>query len=178
MAGSAKRWTRGSKPWARRRRIESMETMPSRPRPEDPGSRRRTVLGVVAGLLAGAAALGVGQLIAGLTGANGSPVVAVGQLQIDHTPEWLKNFAIKEFGSHDKLALVIGIVCVLAIFAGVIGVLAVRRFGYGLAGLGAFTVIRVFAGAAPPGARGARPRAPPARAGAGGLPPAGRGGPL
>ncbi len=129
-----------------------METMRSRPRPEDPGARRRTVLGVIAGILAGAAALGVGQLIAGLTGANGSPVVAVGQLQIDHTPEWLKNFAITEFGSHDKLALVIGIVAVLAIFAGVIGLLAVHRMGYGLAGLGVFTVIGLFAAVTRPGA--------------------------
>ena len=63
-------------------------------------------------MLAAATALGVGQLVAGLTGANGSPVVAVGQLQIDFTPPWLKNFAINEFGSDDKLALVSGILVV------------------------------------------------------------------
>src|ERR1700734_2215329 len=95
---------------------------------------RRAAIGAVAGVLAGAAALGVGQLVAGLTGANGSPVVAVGQLQIDHTPPWLKNFAITEFGSNDKLALVTGIIIVLAIFAALIGVLAVRRWAYGMAG--------------------------------------------
>lgn len=113
-------------------------------------ARRRTGLGVITGVLAAAAALGVGQLVAGLTGANGSPVVAVGQLQIDHTPAWLKNFAISEFGSDDKLALVIGILVVLAIFAAVIGALAARRLAYGMAGLGVFTVIGLVAAATRP----------------------------
>jgi hypothetical protein len=78
---------------------------------------RRTGLGAIAGVLAAATALGVGQLVAGVTGANGSPVVAVGQLQIDFTPPWLKNFAITEFGSDDKLVLVSGILVVVAIWA-------------------------------------------------------------
>jgi DMSO/TMAO reductase YedYZ molybdopterin-dependent catalytic subunit len=132
-----------------------MELMGSRPGRREPGAGRRVGLGVLAGLLAGAAALGVGQLVAGFTGASGSPVVAVGQLQIDHTPPWLKNFAITEFGSDDKLALVIGIVAVLAIFAAVIGVLAVRRMAYGLAGLAAFAVIGITAAATRPTATAA-----------------------
>src|SRR6202050_3941634 len=100
--------------------------------------RGRAGRGAVAGLLAAGAALGVGQLVAGLTGANGSPVVAVGQLQIDFTPPWLKNFAINEFGSDDKLVLVCGILAVLAIFAAVIGAAATRRLAYGMAGGGVF----------------------------------------
>src|SRR6266851_3999836 len=91
------------------------------------GSGRRAGLGAIAGLLAAGTALGVGQFVAGLTGADGSPVVAVGQLQIDFTPPWLKNFAIREFGSHDKLVLVSGIVVVLGLFAAGLGVLALRR---------------------------------------------------
>ena len=104
-----------------------METRGSKRAPRDPGAGRRAVLGAIAGVLAAATALGVGQLVAGLTGANGSPVVAVGQLQIDFTPPWLKNFAINEFGSDDKLVLVSGILVVLGIFAAVIGVAATRR---------------------------------------------------
>ena len=69
---------------------------------------RRPGLGAVAGLLAAGTALGVGQFVAGLTGASGSPVVAVGELQIDFTPPWLKNFAISTFGANDKLALISG----------------------------------------------------------------------
>ena len=48
--------------------------------------RRSLGLGAVAGVLAAGAALGAGQFVAGLTGASGSPVVAVGELQIDFTP--------------------------------------------------------------------------------------------
>ena len=116
----------------------------------DPGARRRAGLGAIAGLLAAATALGVGQLVAGLTGANGSPVVAVGQLQIDFTPPWLKNFAINEFGSDDKLVLVSGILVVLGIFAAVIGVAAARRLGYGMAGLLVFAAIGLTAAATRP----------------------------
>src|SRR5215469_18032584 len=104
-----------------------METKGSRRGPSDPRAGRRAGLGAIAGVLAAATALGVGQLVAGLTGANGSPVVAVGQLQIDFTPPWLKNFAIREFGGHDKQILVGGILVVLALFAAVLGVLAMRR---------------------------------------------------
>jgi DMSO/TMAO reductase YedYZ molybdopterin-dependent catalytic subunit len=118
-------------------------------------ARRRAGLGAITGVLAAAVALGVGQLVAGLTGANGSPVVAVGQLQIDHTPVWLKDFAISEFGSDDKLALVIGILVVLAIFAAVIGALAARRLAYGMAGLGVFTVIGLIAATTRPTATAA-----------------------
>ena len=114
------------------------------------GSRRRAGLGAVAGLLAAGTALGVGQLVAGFTGANGSPVVAVGQLQIDFTPPWLKNFAINEFGSDDKLVLVSGILVVLAIFAAVIGALATRRLAYGMAGLAVFAAVGLTAAATRP----------------------------
>ncbi len=110
----------------------------------------RAGLGAIAGLLAAGTALGVGQLVAGLTGASGSPVVAVGELQIDFTPPWLKNFAIREFGPDDKLILVSGILVVLAIFAAVIGAAATRRMAYGLAGLGVFAAVGLTAAATRP----------------------------
>jgi DMSO/TMAO reductase YedYZ molybdopterin-dependent catalytic subunit len=121
----------------------------------DPWFGRRAGLGAIAGVLAAGTALGVGQLVAGLTGANGSPVVAVGQLQIDHTPPWLKNFAITEFGSDDKIALVTGILIVLAIFAAAIGVAATRRLSYGMTGLAVFAVIGLTAAATRPNATAA-----------------------
>ena len=111
---------------------------------------RRAGLGAIAGVLAAGTALGVGQLVAGLTGASGSPVVAVGELQIDFTPPWLKNFAITEFGADDKLVLVGGILVVLAIFAAVIGAAATRRMAYGMIGLGVFAVIGLTAAATRP----------------------------
>jgi DMSO/TMAO reductase YedYZ molybdopterin-dependent catalytic subunit len=127
-----------------------MDMTGNRRGPSDHRARRRAGLGAIAGVLAAAAALGVGQLVAGLTGANGSPVVAVGQLQIDFTPPWLKNFAINEFGSDDKLVLVSGILVVLGIFAAVIGVAATRRLRYGMAGLVVFAAIGLTAAATRP----------------------------
>src|SRR6516165_2620580 len=140
---------RPGKPGSRPHRITDMRDQRSR---ED---RRRAGLGAVAGLLTAATALGVGQLVAGLTGANGSPVVAVGQLQIDFTPPWLKNFAITEFGPDDKLVLVGGILVVLAIFAALIGVAATRRLAYGMAGLAVFAAIGLTAAATRPTATAA-----------------------
>ncbi len=115
----------------------------------------RAGLGALAVLLTGAVAVGAGQLVAGLTSPGASPVVAVGQLQIDFTPPALKNFAIRAFGSHDKLVLVSGILLVLALFAAALGALAMRRLRYGLAGLAVFAVIGVIAAATRPAASAA-----------------------
>jgi DMSO/TMAO reductase YedYZ molybdopterin-dependent catalytic subunit len=97
--------------------------------------------GIVTGLITAAVALGVGQLVAGITGPQGSPVVAVGSAAIDLTPPPLKNFAISTFGSNDKTALVTGILVLLAVFAAAIGAAAFRRLSYGVAGLAVFTGI-------------------------------------
>ena len=103
------------------------------------------VRGVLAGLLAGAVGVCVGFLISGLTGPAGSPVVAVAQLGIDLSPPPLKNFAIREFGTHDKLVLQIGVLVVLALFAAVIGVLAQRREANGLVGIAIFGAVGLVA---------------------------------
>ena len=108
--------------------------------------------GAAAGLLAGAVALGVAELTAAATGPVGAPVVAVGEAAINLTPVPVKEFAIAHFGTHDKQALVAGILVLLAGFAAVTGVLAVRRLGLGLAGLAVFAVVGVTAGISRPGA--------------------------
>jgi hypothetical protein len=46
----------------------------------------REAAGALAGLLAGAVALGVAELTAAATGARGAPVVAVGEAAINFTP--------------------------------------------------------------------------------------------
>ncbi len=113
---------------------------------------RHDGLGAVVGLLAAATALGVGQFVAGLTGADGSPVVAVGQLQIDFTPPWLKNFAISQFGPDDKTILVGGILVVIALCAALIGMIAMERLARGMAGLAVFAVVGLTAAATRPNA--------------------------
>jgi DMSO/TMAO reductase YedYZ molybdopterin-dependent catalytic subunit len=111
---------------------------------------RARALGVATGLITAFVALGVAQLVAGITGPQGSPVVAVGGAAIDATPAPVKNFAISAFGSNDKRVLLTGILVVLAVFAALIGVAAMRRLGYGLAGLGVFTLIGLLAVATRP----------------------------
>jgi DMSO/TMAO reductase YedYZ molybdopterin-dependent catalytic subunit len=114
--------------------------------------RARLLYGALAGLLTGAVAVGVGQLVASLGAQNSSPLVAVGDAAIGLAPQPVKNFAISEFGTHDKTVLLIGIGVVLAICAAVIGMLGTRRLAFGLAGLGVFAAIGLSAAGTRPGA--------------------------
>ena len=104
-----------------------------------------TAVGGLIGLLAAAVALGLAQLVAGLTGIAGEPVIAVGGAAIDLTPVPVKDFAIQHFGSNDKTVLLAGIYIVLALFAMVTGIAARRRIGYGLAGLAVFAALGIAA---------------------------------
>jgi len=106
---------------------------------------RARARGVLAGLLSGTVGVSIGYLVAGLTGPVGSPVVAVAQLLIDLSPPAAKDFAIRNFGTHDKLVLQIGVLVVLAAFAAVIGVLAQRSLALGVAGVGLFAVVGTIA---------------------------------
>ena len=124
---------------------------------QDEHEESRSVVGVLAagalaGVLAAAVALGVAELAAAIIGPNSAPVIAVGETAINLTPIPVKDFAIMHFGSHDKQALVAGILVMLAGFAALIGVLAVRRIGYGLAGLAVFAGLGVTAALRLPGA--------------------------
>ena len=100
-----------------------------------PRSDRRRGAGAAIGLLSGAVALGIAQLTAGLVGGASSPVIAVGEWTIDASPEWLKSFAIRTFGSNDKAALLTGMGVVLVAAAIVLGIVSVRRPRAGIAGL-------------------------------------------
>jgi DMSO/TMAO reductase YedYZ molybdopterin-dependent catalytic subunit len=106
---------------------------------------RLAIRGALAGLLSAAVALGVAELVAGITGPLSSPVIAVGGVAINLTPVPLKDFAIAHFGSNDKNVLLAGIVVQLAIFAAVIGMLAIRWLWLGLAGLAVFGALGVAA---------------------------------
>jgi DMSO/TMAO reductase YedYZ molybdopterin-dependent catalytic subunit len=101
--------------------------------------------GVATGLITAFVAIGVAQLVAGFTGPQFAPVVAVGGAAIDNTPAPVKNFAISAFGSNDKRVLVAGILVVLAVFAALIGIAALHRLAFGLAGLALFTLVGLLA---------------------------------
>ncbi|WP_225847792.1 molybdopterin-dependent oxidoreductase [Streptomyces sp. HPF1205] len=105
----------------------------------------RVALAGLSGLLAGAAALGVAELVSGAVRPQAGPVTAVGGAVIDRTPPALKDYAVRHFGTNDKLVLQLGIVVVLALFAIALGVTALRFPRTGCAGVPAFGVIGVAA---------------------------------
>ncbi|HSH33216.1 MAG TPA: molybdopterin-dependent oxidoreductase [Actinomycetota bacterium] len=115
------------------------------PAPSERPTERYRFLGAVMGLLSAAVAIAVAHLVAGFVGREASPVIAVGSTAIDLTPEWLKSFAIRTFGSNDKTVLLIGIGLVLAIVAAVLGMASVRNRSIGLIGLTVFGLLGMVA---------------------------------
>ncbi len=111
----------------------------------------RALAGAAVGVLAAAVAIGASQLAAGLTVPQSSPVLAVGQTAIDLTPLPVKNFAISTFGSDDKIALLTGILVLLALYAAWVGTRAMRRLSSGLWGLSLFAFIGLYAALNRPG---------------------------
>jgi DMSO/TMAO reductase YedYZ molybdopterin-dependent catalytic subunit len=103
--------------------------------------RLRALTGALVGVLAAAVAMGAAQFAAGLGVPQSSPVLAVGQAAIDLTPGSVKDFAISAFGAHDKTVLLGGILVVIALYAAVVGILAVRRLALGMWGLAIFACI-------------------------------------
>ncbi len=105
-----------------------------------PQHRARIVTGSVIGLLTAGAALGAGELTAGLWGTS-APVVAVGDAIVDHSPTVLKEFAITVFGIYDKVVLVCGVVATVFLVAALAGVVALRRPAVGYAVLVLFAAV-------------------------------------
>jgi DMSO/TMAO reductase YedYZ molybdopterin-dependent catalytic subunit len=103
--------------------------------------RARGLIGAVVGILSAAVAVGAAQFASGLGVPQSSPVFAVGQAAIDLTPLPVKDFAVSAFGTNDKTVLLDGILVILALYAAVVGILAVRRLAFGLWGLAVFACI-------------------------------------
>ncbi|WDZ85269.1 molybdopterin-dependent oxidoreductase [Micromonospora cathayae] len=108
--------------------------------------------GALAGVTAGAVAIGVAELVAVATGPRSAPLVAVGGVVVDTVPEPLKQFAIDVFGRYDKVALLVGTAVLLAAFAAGLGVLATRRLAPAVAGVVAFGALGAVAALTRPGA--------------------------
>ncbi|MCU7826706.1 hypothetical protein KSNIM_34690, partial [Kitasatospora sp. DSM 101779] len=74
---------------------------------------------------------------------------------IDLAPTWLKEYAVRSFGTHDKAVLVTGILTVTALLATLAGLIALRRPGPGAAAVGPFGTVGIWAAASRPTARAA-----------------------
>ncbi|CAM5413761.1 oxidoreductase [Streptomyces spiroverticillatus] len=114
----------------------------------------RVPLAALSGLLAGFSALAVAELVAAAVRPEAGPVIAVGGAAIDRTPVAVKDWAIRQFGTNDKLVLQLGILAVLALFSIVIGVLAVRFRRAGAAGVLLFGVVGAVAATTRPDSTG------------------------
>jgi DMSO/TMAO reductase YedYZ molybdopterin-dependent catalytic subunit len=87
---------------------------------------RRRIRAALGGLVAAAAGLGLGELVAALAGGT-SPVVGVGTQLIDLAPGPAKDWAVKNLGTADKPILVGGVLVAVAVFALVAGAVGASR---------------------------------------------------
>lgn len=112
------------------------------------------LVGGLSGLFAGGAALAVGELAAVFAGAESAPAVAVGEWAIDLAPTPVKEFAIREFGTHDKTALLTGVYVILALVSAAAGVIARRQLTIASIIAGCFGVVGIVAASTRPNANG------------------------
>ncbi|MFG3409480.1 sulfite oxidase [Streptomyces sp. NPDC048142] len=117
-------------------------------------SLRRLCFGALSGLLAGYAALAVAELVAAAVRPESGPVIAVGGAAIDRTPSAVKDWAIRQFGTNDKLVLQLGILAVLCALALLLGVLATRRRRIGSLAVGAVGAVGALAATSRPDSTG------------------------
>lgn len=126
--------------------------MTTSPRPPEPRSdddagtgAGRRALGALAGLLAAAVALGVGELVAAFVGPASSPVIAVGDAVIALAPEPVTAFGIATFGTDDKTALVVGVLTVVAGYAALVDVAGLRNRRIAVLGIALFAAVGALA---------------------------------
>lgn len=105
--------------------------------------------GALTGLVAAALGLGLAELVAGISANLRSPVLDVGNRVVDLVPGFLKDIAIQLFGTKDKIALLVGIAVMLALYAAALGIIA-RKFHirYALLGVALFGVVGAAAASA------------------------------
>lgn len=102
------------------------------------GSRRWAA---ASGAVAAGAAVVVGELLAGLLSPSLSPLTAVGGAVIDAVPPAVKDWAISVFGTADKVALLAGMLLVIAAVGALAGTLEQRRRFAGVAVIAVFGLV-------------------------------------
>jgi DMSO/TMAO reductase YedYZ molybdopterin-dependent catalytic subunit len=105
---------------------------------------RRSLGGPLAGMAAGVLSLGVAEVVAGVVSPATAPLIVLGDVVVEHVPPWLKNFAVQNFGTHDKQVLLANALLVALVLSAVAGVLAVRGRWEGIwlvLGLGALSAL-------------------------------------
>lgn len=109
-------------------------------------SRLPIIRASLTGLIAVLAALGAGHLVSGLLLLpTSSPFLAIGNAFIDRTPAPVKDFAIRTFGTNDKLALLIGMTVALVLIGIVVGLIARRSVIPGLVAIAVLGAVGMLA---------------------------------
>ena len=107
-------------------------------------------LAAVAGVLSAGIALGVGELLSGLSKQIPSLVARVGDIVINNVPGSIERWAISTLGENDKPALVIGITVISLLIGAATGIAASRRFRAAWTVFGMFGLIGALAAGSDP----------------------------
>ena len=94
-------------------------------------------------MVAAGVALGIAEVVAFATGPLSAPLLAVGGVVVDTVPAPVKNAGVAIFGVHDKTALIVGTAILLAVYAWLVGVVAVRSWPAAVGGIALFAAIGV-----------------------------------
>ena len=97
--------------------------------------------GAASGVVAAAAGVAVGNLLAAATSAATAPVTVVGSQIIDWTPTPVKEWGIATFGTADKPILLASVAAGALALAALAGVLAYRRLVFGVVAFGALAAL-------------------------------------
>jgi DMSO/TMAO reductase YedYZ molybdopterin-dependent catalytic subunit len=124
------------------------EVSPVGPEPTRTDPYRREA--AIAGTVAAALALGVGELVSALDDSWQSLVVSVANVVKDHAPEPVTKWAIDTFGTADKVVLIIGTIVICLLVGFLVGPAARKRPWVAWAAFGAFGVVGIWAGATDP----------------------------
>ena len=117
-------------------------------------AERRAVISpfqaIAAGIVAAGAALGLSEILSGLSRKIPSLVVSVADIIVDNTPGSIARWSIEQLGGNQKPALVWGIVVVSILLGAVLGWFSRQRWWMMPAGLVAFAVVGGWAAARNP----------------------------
>jgi len=105
---------------------------------------KRDVGGGLAGVAAGALALGLAEVVAGVVAPASAPLIALGDVAVNAVPPWLKDFAVRNFGTHDKQVLLGTALFIALLLSALAGILLVRGRQWGtwlVLGLGALSAL-------------------------------------
>ncbi len=90
------------------------------------------VAAATSGVLAAGVALGVGELLSGISNKIPSLIIRVGDVVIENSPGSVERWAIDTLGTNDKPALIVGITLISLLLGGLTGIAASKKFTAGV----------------------------------------------